>query len=332
MTVTSREIASAAGAAWRVLSADLKRQYEARGDAEKVGAVLCGGGAACAAGMSKSLAARCAPASSTGPWPCVHCAPVVCPALHPCCKTLTQLVPRDLCPSPPPPVPTSQAKYAAAKKAQARHTESQLSDGASPLEQEGSQPAVEAAGEAAALAAGAAALAAAAAPAAAAGGGDGEGGSGNAGGSKVAHAAEGQEPSLVAAAVAAAAVAAAAAEDGEEEALVGAAKTALQAPAAAGQPHKEQAALPAAPPAAGAAAASAGPMPPLFMGAAAIRRTPAAGSSTMLSALASAPEGAPLLLPMPEPAAAGPAGSGSGVTGFSAFVQECRAAFQASRA
>lgn len=39
VTVTSREIASAAGAAWRALSADLKQQYESRGDAEKVGRI-----------------------------------------------------------------------------------------------------------------------------------------------------------------------------------------------------------------------------------------------------------------------------------------------------
>lgn len=39
VTVTSREIASAAGAAWRALAPDLKHRYEARGDAEKVRAI-----------------------------------------------------------------------------------------------------------------------------------------------------------------------------------------------------------------------------------------------------------------------------------------------------
>lgn len=34
--VTSREVASAAGAAWRALAPDLRQQYEARGNAEKV--------------------------------------------------------------------------------------------------------------------------------------------------------------------------------------------------------------------------------------------------------------------------------------------------------
>lgn len=113
--------------------------------------------------------------------------------------------------------------------------------------------------------------------------------------------------------------------------------TARPAPAAAaaGQPHKRRASTPAAlPPRPPAPAAVPGPSLPCVVGGGAagstLRRTAAAGSSNLLSDLAMPPA-----VPPPGATAAGAAGTPSpaladstAVTGFSSFVQECRAAFQ----
>ena len=57
--MSSREVASAAGAAWRGLAADVKEQYEARGEQEKVGGLTvgrlaCVHGYVCAGGRWRS--------------------------------------------------------------------------------------------------------------------------------------------------------------------------------------------------------------------------------------------------------------------------------------
>ncbi|KAI7843121.1 hypothetical protein COHA_003292 [Chlorella ohadii] len=278
VTVTSREIASAAGAAWRALSADLKQQYESRGDAEK-------------------------------------------------------------------------AKYAAAKKAQVRRSESQLSDGASPLDHEASEPpdgeesdaAEETPSAQPAAAEAAAAVAAAAIAAATAGGGGTQVASqGGPKGKPEAAVAKEQKPKCAAVAAAAAAAGAGEVRPGGAAKQTAARSAAIPkrsaarsaaAAAAAQQPRERRAPTPAArppqPPKPPKEAAA--PMPPLFARrSSGSLRLPAASSSTMLSDLAMPPAALP-----PGATAAGTAGAvpaapadSPAVTGFSAFVQECRAAFQ----